>query len=361
MEHRIVYAEYGRFAGWPANNGAWIWSEKEGNNLDEILVGFTTGAYLLNSGHNIGKPYTNSLARSLDGGLSWQMENPAGYVSRSNLLRTLSVPIDFTQPGFAMRVIGDAYHGSEEKRGGFHFSYDRGHTWQGPYAFTGFSALPELRNAELTPRTDYLINGSGECLVFLSVRSRDLWRADRTFCVRTTDGGLKFNFMTWLVPPSDPYRAVMPSTVRCGSKTLVSALRRRDMDEGDGDCWIDGYISLDAGESWLFRSQIGVTGKHNGNPPALVRLTDGRLCCVFGQRNRRQLIARYSGDEGKSWGKEFVLRDDYTSVEPDQDLGYPRVVQRSDGCLVAIYYWATVANSHQHIAATIWDPSDNDG
>ena len=38
MNHVIVYYEPGRFAGWPANAGAWNWG-------DEILVGFTKGYF----------------------------------------------------------------------------------------------------------------------------------------------------------------------------------------------------------------------------------------------------------------------------------------------------------------------------
>ncbi len=34
----IVSREDGRFAGWPATNGIWIWG-------DEILVGFSRGYY----------------------------------------------------------------------------------------------------------------------------------------------------------------------------------------------------------------------------------------------------------------------------------------------------------------------------
>jgi hypothetical protein len=39
-----------------------------------------------------------------------------------------------------------------------------------------------------------------------------------------------------------------------------------------------------------------------------------------------------------------------------KDLGYPRLVQRPDGKLVAMYYWATKENPEQHIAASIWQP-----
>ena len=45
-----------------------------------------------------------------------------------------------------------------------------------------------------------------------------------------------------------------------------------------------------------------------------------------------------------------VLFDD------DPDLGYTRLVERTDGRLVVMYYWATAENPQQHIAASIWTP-----
>ena len=64
----------------------------------------------------------------------------------------------------------------------------------------------------------------------------------------------------------------------------------------------------------------------------MARLTDGRLCCVFGDRRTCRMIARYSGDEGRTWGRDLVLRDDFSPDRyGDPDQGYPRVVQRADG------------------------------
>ena len=346
MEHVIVYGRHGHFAGWPANNGVWSWD-------DEILVGFTQGGYRQQSGHNIEPPFYSLLARSRDGGETWQAWDPPNYVGDGGELTDLIEPIDFGRPGLALRVVGAGYHGTEEKRGGFFFSYDLGDTWQGPYRFAGLVGHPELEGLELTPRTSYLVEGGERCLFFLSARRPDSGMADRAFCARTGDGGLSFQFLTWMVPWSDPHRAVMPSVVQCSAQTLVAALRRRQVADV---CWIDAYVSRDAGQSWSFLSRVGETGDRNGNPPALVRLSDGRLCCVYGQRSRWQLIARLSDDQGESWLEERVLRDDYASVEADADLGYPRLVQRADGRLVAIYYWATRDRPHQHIAATIWQP-----
>src|SRR5690349_8584277 len=72
--HVMVYHRPGRFAGWPANHGIWSWG-------DEILVGFSAGAYKdLGPGrHAIDreKPEQHLLARSRDGGLTWEIEDPS--------------------------------------------------------------------------------------------------------------------------------------------------------------------------------------------------------------------------------------------------------------------------------------------
>lgn len=68
-----------------------------------------------------------------------------------------------------------------------------------------------------------------------------------------------------------------------------------------------------------------------------------------------KMIARFSPDQGATWGLEIILRDDFQVDKfGDNDFGYPRLVQRPDGRLVAIYYWATEKRPQQHIAATIW-------
>src|ERR1035438_6497962 len=68
----IVYHESKRFAGWPANHGAWIWN-------NEIVVGFERGYFhFSDQRHSIDwdRPAEHVLARSLDGGLTWTLEHP---------------------------------------------------------------------------------------------------------------------------------------------------------------------------------------------------------------------------------------------------------------------------------------------
>jgi hypothetical protein len=87
--HVVVYHEPGRFAGWPANNGVWSWG-------DEILVGFTLGHYKADDeGHSLDKDREAqpALARSLDGGLTWRLEEPESL--RTGTLVPLTAAIRF--------------------------------------------------------------------------------------------------------------------------------------------------------------------------------------------------------------------------------------------------------------------------
>jgi hypothetical protein len=90
-----------------------------------------------------------------------------------------------------------------------------------------------------------------------------------------------------------------------------------------------------------------------GNPPSLIRLADGRLCLTYGYRAVPFGIrARLSGDGGKTWNQEIVLRDDGGG----RDVGYPRSVQRPDGKVVTVYYFHDTLKGERYIAATIWGP-----
>jgi len=354
MRNVIVCAEKGKFCGWPANNGVWIWDGKE------ILVGLSIGDFIEHDGHNMIRATLRSVnCRSLDGGQTWTLEDPECFVGDGGDRRNVPDELEFTNPGFAMRIGAVGYWASEEKRGELFFSSDRGRTWIGPCAIKGLLDHPELEGVELTSRTDYQVIGPSECLLFCSARNSKKWKSDRTFVARSIDGGKSFEFVNWIVRPTDPYRAVMPSSVRCSDNMLVAAIRRRYVGGSKHECWIDLCVSEDNGNVWSFLSRGSETGVHNGNPPGLVSLKDGRLCLVYGNRSKRQMLARLSSDQGRNWGKEVVLRDDYqTDSFNDADLGYPRVVQRADGKLVAIYYWATKENPHHHIAGTIWEAND---
>ena len=338
MKHVIVYKEPGRFGGWPANHGIWQWG-------NEILVGFERAYYQANDkNHSIvwDKPAELGLARSLDGGETWELEEPGILAQPHASASPIVENIDFGCPDFAMKCSGDV----------FFISYDRGKLWQGPFRFPDFGG-------KLTSRTDYLVHGPRECLFFLSAfESRvEAGLRDRAFSARTKDGGLSFEFLSWMTGEPIGFRSVMPSTVINSQEYLISAMRRRHDDQiGNAvnvKCWIDVYQSVDGGQTWEFISKVADIEGNNGNPPSMVSLHDGRLCVAYGDREAPFGIrAKLSPDYGKTWGDEIILRDDGRTW----DLGYPRMVQRPDGKLVTIYYFTTAENPEQHIAATIWDP-----
>lgn len=357
MKHVIVASEPGKFHGWPANNGVWTW-DRGGT----IVVGFSRHNFVEQEGHNIqGKGDSapgilSWLARSTDGGYTWSMEAPANFVGGATEPKPCPGDIAFDAPGFALRTVGVGYHGSQDPRGSFFISADKARTWQGPYRFGSLMDDPNLAGTECTSRTCYLVTGPHSCLLFMSARAKTNGGGrDKSYVAETTDGGRTFRFVSWIVPRDDPYRAVMPAAALLTDGRIVVALRRRV--PGKDVCWVDAYGSADRGRTWSFYSRVGETGEHNGNPPALAVLEDGRLACLYGDRTRAKLFCRTSADGGRTWDSERVVRDDFQPDRfGDMDFGYPRLVQNAQGELVAMYYWATADHPEQHIAGTIWKP-----
>jgi len=346
-EHVTVWREPGRYGGWPANHGIWSWG-------DEVLVGFTAG--VLKTGDPTRHPIDRSageqhvLSRSLDGGRTWRLEVPAplqppprperravtGEALRLPDVRPLATPLDFTTPGLALTF--RTAHGFP---GAWLFvGHDRGRRWTGPYQ------VPAFDTPGLDPRTDYLVIGPRELLVFMTALKTN-GKEGRPLAIRTRDGGLTWERLGWIGPETDGFR-IMPATVAIEPGDLFSVIRRRD----DTRHSLEGYRSRDAGATWTPTGVVAAdTGR--GNPASLVRLGDGRLCCVFGYRaapfGMRAII---SGDQGATWSAERTLR----AGGADWDLGYPRSVVRPDGRVVSVYYFNDASGPERYIAATIWTP-----
>lgn len=360
VEHSIVAIEDDRFHGWPANNGVWQWG-------DEILVGFTQGDFFLRQGHNINGRQDSLLARSLDGGRTWTMFDPDGFLDDDNRQylghgkTSLKQPLDFSGQGFALRIFATGYHGNDDPEGGFFYSSTRGENWHGPHRLTGLLDDPELQGIKLSPRTDYLIQDSSHCFIFVSAH-RDTDRLKRIGCIQTPDGGQSFEFVSWVTPETDEASAIMSQTVQLSPTEFVLAYRKmwRSSERPDE---IEVCRSTDGCQTWSTVGTLKVMKTHS-NPPALLALRDGRLCCAYGDRHVGEIRARFSEDRGTSWGPELIIRDDFQAMAQDTDtqsglnadIGYPRLVQRSDGRLVVIYYWATADHPQQFIGASIWKP-----
>lgn len=350
IDHVIVYKEPGRFGGWPANHGIWSWG-------DEILVGFSRGYYkdLGPDRHAIDRerPEEHLFARSLDGGKTWTIEDPSEkgvLIPRGNALHGVHPPhlvpkepvdcpggIDFTHPNFAMTLRMLDIHAAPSL---FYYSMDRGKNWEGPFK------LPLFGQKGIAARTDYIVSGKHDCMLFLTA-AKSNGREGRPLCARTTDGGKIWKFVSWIGPEPDGF-SIMPSSVRLSDATIVVTVRRREKAKR----WIQTYISDDNGKSWRYLS-TPVADIGEGNPPSMIQLNDGRLCLTYGYRAEPFGIrAQLSRDNGKTWGKPIHLRDDGGG----RDLGYTRTIQRPDGKIATVYYFYDMTGPDRYIAATIWGP-----
>lgn len=353
IEHRVVYYEEGRFAGWPANSGIWNWG-------DEILVGFVEAEFLATDGfHTYNRESArNKYARSLDGGQTWVIEDAyeqgqTGWAYDNDLPDELAEEPnrleesieDFTNPDFLITWMRYNYHNGPSI---FYYSNDRGHQWNGPYRF------PDLDTHGIGTRTDYLVEGPQELSAFMN-SAKENGEEGRVLHVRTTDGGVTWERVSWLGPEPQGFE-IMPSTVRLSGSELLTVLRVRETDPVRD--YLKAYRSLDNGETWsVDTAPVNDTG-HYGAPPSLVRLQDGRLAVAYAYRSMygSRIAMRISTDNGKTWGHEIPIRYGDGS---NADIGYPAMVQREDGSLVIVYYWNHAANPdgepYRYIAASIVD------
>lgn len=351
-----VFHDPEQFAAWPANGGLWSWDDGR-----EALVGFVVGRKVARDGHDVAPPFLNVYARTRDGGTTWSTERTPGVFQTGDAPRAVVEAVDFRHPDLALKFIGDGQHGGGPPSGLWNISTDRGRTWRGA------SPLPRLippdrsrGRDELTLRTDYLVLSRDECLLFGSARSVTGNRSEQVFAAKLVEQGCAAEFLGWFDDPQANVRGLMPSSVAIprsdsGPLELLSAVRSST--PGQESHRIDGYRSTDAGRSWTLSGTWADTGDRGGNPPALVRLRDGRLVLLYGHRARRALLGRVSRDQGRTWSTETALRD---AAQPDAtgdvDPGYPRAFQSPDGAIVVLYHWRDTQRPASHIAATVWRP-----
>jgi len=366
MQHVTIYRKEGRYAGWPANYGIWSWG-------DEIVVGFTLG-YHKTAGifhaRDKDRPFVAMQARSLDGGQTWQVqETPCrtpgnrGFSADEHMRPDLgarhalesrmeNMPvqcpggINFTHSDFALMCARTGLGAGTVSW--FYTSYDRCRTWDGPFS------LPMFGQTGIEARTDYVVYGSDECTLFLTASKASGEEGGGVFCARTTDGGKTVKFASWISQSGEGF-VIMPASVRLSESRILVAVRCREgaRDFGKARSWIDLHLSDDNGATWNYAGRPVPDTGMGGNPPALIKLRDGRLCLAYGYRAEPYgMRAKLSTDNGATWSQEIILRDG----AGNHDIGYPRTVQRADGSIVTVYYFNDHPEGERYVAATLWKP-----
>jgi hypothetical protein len=196
-----------------------------------------------------------------------------------------------------------------------HISTDGGYTWD----WTASVDIAPYRGAFSPKGPIELANGD----LLLALGSQDHDPLAATFVVRSRDSG-----RTWDTPVEVARRSGLvfsePSAVETGSTVLVFSREE-----------VTGHVyeseSPDGGLTWGEPRQLPFWGY----PTHAVRLDDGRILIVYGRRREPFGIrAALSEDDGETWGQELVIRDDL----PNENLGYPSVIEYAPGKLFTVYY-----------------------
>lgn len=345
--HSTLYYEQGVFAAWPANGGIWNWG-------DEILVSFSR-AYYQDKPHQHsydktrGFPNGRTFFRSYDKGETWKQTDISLSYDDAKQIGDINRPLHFEDPRFAFVGNGKTMN----------FSFDKGKTWNMPYEYPDFGKDIGGHSS----RTDYVVLNDSTIRIFTALKfiGEKGYGIDRSCMLETTDNFGTLKFISWIAE-TDTLRSTMSSTIKITDNHMLTALRRKyatpvSVNNGLDFNWIDVYETKDGGRTWHFLSKIADTdkGRRNGNPPAMVYLNDGTICVAYGFRGvPYAILARTSNDEGQTWSKEIVIREDGTKW----DMGYVRMVPREDNKVLMVYYFSTEEMPEPHIEFTIWNPKE---
>ena len=343
MEHVTIFSDRRQFAGWPFAHGLWAWPG------GELLVGYTRSPCSYETADDVHHITVDTAPvyatlRSTDGGATWPAEGEQVLGERATIVQELErqeeapadvSPADWTSPDFCLTA-GFGIPPADAKHLGYlQHSTDRGRTWHGPFL------VPRLGVWHVQVKPDFIVRPDGPILLFVTV-GRASASPDAKYPGRfgsrfvavyaSPDSGVTWRYLSAIQPgtPDEPFvERYYASPVLLPDGRIVAALRCQ-IDGVNG--WPEIYESGDGGWSWRFVSRISDWGA----PTDLLRLHDGRLVAVYGYRVPPFGIrARVSEDDGRTWERELVLRDDGGS----HDLGYPRAVELEDGRVFTAYYF----------------------
>lgn len=360
--HRVVYRDDGAFSSHPFLGGLW----RVANG--DIVVAFMRADCTYVSGGDVNHDKITIsrrqmfTIRSSDEGRTWDAETIAPvFETPEPVLQEpepaeAEPPLDMDSPDTIVASGASPALLVTDARSWMRISPDGGRSWRRPFK------LPMGHFASLSGHGSFVRRPDGMWLVALSAASHDGWR--RRGVLYGSWDGADWNFLSFITPAAfdDEMDAPPTGTPRFWAhryfyprplflkdgRLLVSVRCQRDP---KGAFWTEIFESTDHGRTFRFLSRVNDWGA----PGDLVQMGDGRIVCVYGYRLKPYGIrGRVSTDGGKSWGREFILRDDGGSW----DLGYPRVMETAANRLLAVYYMNRADDPIQanggvrHVAAT---------
>ena len=312
------------------------------------------------------------LQRSLDGGATWPREhdvqvwNEAAPVQdRIHLLfsslRSPREKIDLTHPNAAYHLgrtfLGPKRHGEPDVVGFVLRSRDRGRTWEKVPSLIvppggGYGSCPESTPLVTLPDGTLLMT------------NRTRGGRDGIDLYASMDRGLSWRWRTQIMPghalPGEPAgaRYYYPTLIRLKSGRLQCYAYPLCLSYSDdeGRTWSRREAIQPPGPSpWAGNDPVYDDPLAGTNPlarrsPFPLLLRDGRIVILFARRVEpgmgMGLIV--SGDDGKTWSPDLVLRKDAGAAARVRirgrdhgraDIGYPLATELEDGRIFTAYYY----------------------
>lgn len=218
----------------------------------------------------------------------------------------------------------------------------------GGYTFGNMQKLPvtaphgpiALKNGDiLYVGCDYYTGAAAES-------SKNWHEGNRILAIRSSDGENWTDPVEIEQPKDDNLTGFYePHAIELYDGTILVQFRVHH--KVDGLTIYQSY-SYDGGNTFTIPEPLNVCG----TPPHLMMHSTGVLISSYGRREepygQRVML---SSDGGKTWNKDFVLRDD----SPVADTGYPASVELKDGKILTVYYQRKDDEKNASILYTVWE------
>jgi len=321
-DHGIVYRDDREFCGWPFYCG--LWKFPDGDvvaGFKKIPSDYGTSGEISHTRLTVGQGKL-ILIRSHDDGVTFDPASQQPVFDLSDTAARIledggqtyegQAPLDFTDPNVVVMAGALPALLKPDSRAWIRASDDAGRTWRKPILLP-LDGLPNL-----TGHGPPAVRHDGMCLLGLSTTSEDGW-TNRPLVYASPDG-IQWHFLSFITPSVDGGSAVSDRAgpiifgairhfytkllVLTDGRVLASVRFQRD---ATGVMWTDIFESEDGARTWRFLSRVNDWGA----PGDIVQMRDGRIVCVYGYRLAPPGIrARVSEDGGRTWGREFILRDE---------------------------------------------------